>query len=365
MYALTLNHRVGASGMSSKSESPPSGSAERRSPTQADIARAARVSTATVSRVLNHSPLVREEVRGRVEQAMARLGYFPHGAARALASNRSFTIGAILPTLNNAIFANGINAFEAILARSRYTLLLAVSHYNARTEATLVRRLLERGIDGLMLVGNDHSRKTYESLRRAAKPYVNTWAFDPARGHANIGFSNRVAIAQVVDHLVGLGHRRIGMLAGITAGNDRARERLEGVRERLAAHGLALAEGATVEIPYSVRAARRTLAEMIEQDALPSAMVCGNDVIALGVLFEALDRGIRVPEDLSVTGFDDLPIVEHVRPALTTVQVPARRMGDAAAQALVEACEKGVPVRSLELEATLLLRATTAPPATP
>ncbi len=336
-----------------------------RRPTQADIARAAKVSTATVSRVLNASPLVRHEVRRRVERAIKRHGYFPHGAARALASNRSFTIGAVIPTLSNAIFASGIHAFEARLAQANYTILLAVSNYSPQAEAIQVQRLLERGIDALMLVGNDHTAPTFVQLRRAAKAYVNTWTFDPDSAHPNVGFSNRKAIAQVADHLVSLGHRDIGMLAGITSGNDRARERVEGLREALAGYGLPLAPQWLTEVPYSIAAARRAFGQMADRGRLPSALVGGNDVIALGALFEAVERGIAVPQDLSITGFDNLSLVEHIRPALTTVHLAAEEMGTAAAEALLIALESGRPVQSRELEARLLVRATTAPPSSP
>ena len=337
----------------------------KRLPTLADIASAAKVSTATVSRVLNRSNLVRPDLRIRVEKAIDGLGYFPHGAARALASNRSFTIGAVIPTLNNAIFASGINAFSAALTARDYTLLLAVSDYSLAIEADEVRRLLERGIDGLLLVGNAHSLTTYEALQRAGTVYINTWIYEPDCDHPNVGFSNRRAIAQVADHLVNLGHRYIGMLAGVTAGNDRARDRLFGLEEALAGHGLALAERATREVAYSVRDARDALAALVQSDCLPTALVCGNDVIALGVLFEALERNIRVPEDLSITGFDNLPIVEHIRPRLTTVHVPAEQMGTLAAEALLSALDARTAVGSREVEASLLVGETTGPPARP
>lgn len=333
----------------------------RRGPTQADIARVAKVSTATVSRVLNESPLVRPAVRKRVEKAIEKLGYFPHGAARALASNRSFTIGAVIPTLGNAIFANSVNALEARLAESNFTLLLAVSNYSLEAETIQVRRLLERGIEGLMLIGNDHLPQTYKALRRAGIAYVNTWNYDPAAGHPNVGFSNRKAVAELADHIVSLGHTSIGMLAGITDGNDRARDRLEGLREALARRGITLESGATEELPYSIPVARAAMARLIESGNLPSALLCGNDVIALGVLFEAAEHGIRIPEDLSVAGFDNLPLVEHIRPALTTVHVPSDEMGSLAADMLLEALRLGRRPRSVELEAMLLVRETTGP----
>ena len=337
--------------------------ADRHGPTQSDIARVAGVSTATVSRVLNGSPLVRPALRTRIEAVIAELDYFPHAAARALASRRSYTIGAVIPTLNNAIFAACVNAFERKLEADRYTLLVAVSNYDQSTEAVQVKRLVERGVEGVLLVGNAHSDRVYEMLARARIPFVNTWAFDPRQRHPNIGFSNREAALLLADHLLALGHRQIGMIAGITEGNDRARERLQAVRDRLAADGLALDPEATMEADYSIRAGREALARLVEADRLPTALIAGNDVIALGLLFEARDRNIPVPERLSITGFDNLPLTEHIRPAITTVDVPAVAMGEAASAALLSAIKRGGRPRSRKLDAPLLVRETTAPPA--
>ena len=333
----------------------------KRQATQLDVARMAGVSTATVSRVINRSPLVKPEVRQRIEAIIARVGYYPHAAARALASNRTYIIGAVIPTLNNAIFAATINALERELQAVDYTLLVAVSNYDLHSEETQVRRLLERGVEGLFLVGNEHTDALYQALRRAKATYVNTWVFDPHQRRPNIGFSNRVAARALVDHLVGLGHCAIGMIAGIGAGNDRARDRLAAVKERLAEQGLSLAF--ETQVPYAIKDSREVLAQLIERDKLPTALICGNDVIALGVLFEALERGVPVPERLSITGFDNLPLTEHIRPTITTVNVPAEEMGTAAAHALLSAIAKGERVRSREIPASLLVRETTAPPA--
>jgi len=333
-----------------------------KQPTQLDIARYSGVSTATVSRVLNGSPLVKPKLREKVEKAIAELGYYPHAAARALASNRTFTLGAVIPTLNNAIFAACTNAFEREVQGSNYTLLVAVSNYDLGAEETLVRRLLERGVEGLLLIGNDHSEAVYRLLERTRTIYVNTWAWEPARQLPNIGFSNRRAGAALADHLVGLGHSRIGLISGIAEGNDRVRERAIGVRQRLAEHGLELEEAATTEIAYSVGEGRRVLGELVDAGRLPTALICGNDVIALGVLLEAMERKIPVPGALSITGFDNLPLTEHIRPALTTIDVPAAAMGHLAAKAILSAIASGVPVASQELEAPLLVRETTAPP---
>ncbi len=329
---------------------------------QADIARAAKVSTATVSRVLNNSPLVREEVRARVSRAMDRLGYFPHGAARALVLKRSWTIGAVVPTLDSDIFARGINALMNRLRDNEYTLIVSSSDYSLETETKLIRRLLERGVDGIFLVGAERRPEALDLLKRSGKPFVNAYISGPANSGPTIGFSNREAAAAIVDHLVGLGHRRIGMLAGITKGNDRAAERLAGVRARLKHHGLKLDPAFTFELPYTFQAARVAFGELVQGGNLPTAIICGNDILAMGVLFEAATRGVKIPKQLSLVGFDNHPMTAHFRPSLTTIDVPADKMGEIAADALVAAIADEAPIRNVVLNAPLLVRGTTAEP---
>ncbi len=329
--------------------------------TLADIARAAGVSTATVSRVLNAPDLVSGSLKERVEHAVKSLGYVRHGAARALASRRSFTVGAVIPTLDNAIFASGVGAFEARLTELGYTLLISVSNYSLEHEAEQVRRLLERGVDGIMLVGLEHDPATYTLLERANIPAVNTWAFDPDAPQLMAGFNNFDAARAITRYLIDLGHKRIAMAAGITEGNDRAMARVNGVKAELKAHGLSLEDDLLVECLYSIAAGRRALGNLMERHEPPTAIIAGNDVIALGLLFEAAHRGIAIPDTLSITGFDNLPITGQVSPALTTLNVPSRDMGARAADLLLDAIAGG-ETRSIELETSIIARATTGPP---
>lgn len=329
--------------------------------TLADIARTAGVSTATASRALNAPDRVSTDLRDRVEEAVRSLGYVRHGAARALASRRSHTIGAVIPTLNNAIFAAGVGAFEARLTEAGYTLLIAVSNYSLENEARQVRKLLERGVDGIMLVGIEHHDETYALLERSRLPHVNTWTSIETDAHLTIGFDNAAAARTIAGHLISLGHTRIAMAAGITAGNDRAQARVDGVRAELAAHGLSLDQAHLLECPYSIASGREALNVLMQQSPTPTAIVAGNDVIALGLMFEATRRGMKIPSDLSITGFDNLPIAEHVAPALTTINVPSLDMGTQAASLLVDAIE-GLETASVELETSIVVRDTTAPP---
>ena len=209
-------------------------------PRLADVARAAGVSLATASRALSEPGMVRDDTRGRVEQAVAMLGYVPHGAARALATSRTRTIGAVFPPVDNPIFAGATHALAQELAAAGYTLLLASYDYDLGDELAAVRALVGRGADGMVLVGLDHRPETLAVLERAGVPWEITWSLDESGRHHCIGFSHRSASIRVTQHLLDLGHREIAVIAGDTKRNDRARERLAGVKDALAARGVKL-----------------------------------------------------------------------------------------------------------------------------
>ena len=328
-----------------------------------DVAQAAGVSTATVSRVLNNPDGVRPPLRQAVEAQIARLGYVRHGAARALASRRSDTIGAVIPTLDSAIFAAGVNALEARLRELGYSLFLAVSNYRPDQELAQVRNLVERGIDGLVLVGLRHEAALATLLAQQKVPHVATWAHDPESPYPCVGFDNAAAAAQIGRHLLDLGHRRVAMLAGLRKNNDRAEDRVRGLADAMAERDLSLAERDILQCPYEIAEGRSGAAELLSRPRAerPTAIVCGNDVLALGCLFECRDRGIAVPGEVSVTGFDNLPLAAHISPGLTTVNVPSQEMGRRAAEFLVGRLAGDQGPDKIKMETDLIIRGTTGP----
>ena len=333
-------------------------------PTLQDIATAAGVSTATVSRVLNRPDDVRPALREKVEAQIRSAGYVRHGAARALASAKSFTMGAVIPTLESAIFSTDVNAMQHRLDENGYTLLLAVTNYDPAHELRQVRQLIERGIDGMILVGYDHLPETINLLERHQCPYVMTWNYREQASGPCVGFDNIAAMIELTNHLLDLGHRRFAMIAGITAGNDRARDRILGVRQALSARGLELPERLIIEKPYEVWEGRLGLRALLSDrsEDRPTAVVCGNDVLAIGAMLEAQQMGLSVPKDLSVVGFDDLPISESLIPPLTTIRIPSRRMGKCAAEYLLDYLAGNTVAQQVELPTQLMVRRTTAAP---
>jgi LacI family transcriptional regulator len=332
-------------------------------PTISDVARRAKVSTATVSRAVNAPDSVREELRARVEAAIAQLGYVPHAGARTLKSRRTGTIGAIFPTVDNAIFAKAIDALQRRLAEADHQLLIATSGYDPAVEESQALNLLTRGADALVLCGCAQRPGLLSRLKARGVPVVHVMSWPLPPGLAGMGFDNARAMRQVVRYLLDLGHRRIAMLAGVTRDNDRAAARVRGVREALAAAGLSLPANRLVERAYGLAPAREGLRQLMEATPAPTAIVCGNDVLALGALLEAQHLGLDVPRELSIVGFDDLEMASHMQPALTTVHVPAEAMWRRAAECSLAMVRGEAPAHDHEVEVSLVVRGSTAPPA--
>jgi LacI family transcriptional regulator len=336
----------------------------RKTAKLADVARAARVSTATVSRALTLPHKVKPATASRIQQAVQTLGYVAHGAARALASRRTRTIGAVIPTLDNVIFANTVHALQKSLDDAGYMLLIASHECDAEVEMRVTRTLLERGVDGLVLLGTTHDPGLLEMMDMHQIPYVLTWALDASGRLPCVGFDNRAAGLCIARHLLELGHREFAMISGITAGNERARGRQDGVREALAERGLDLPSRRVVERPYTLSGGRDGLREVLDRDERPTAVICGNDVLAIGALAECHERGVAVPGQISITGFDDMEIAAVVTPALTTVHFPTGELGALAAQHLLARLRGDSFELRRELPVELVVRASTAPPRT-
>ena len=321
-------------------------------PTLEDVASHAGVSTATVSRCLNTPEKVVDQTREKVLSAVDELGYTPHFGGRALASRKTNTAGAVIPTMDNAIFAAALQAFQKELASAGMTLLVASSDYSPTHEFEQIRALVERGADGLLLIGADRPRASYDYLNKRRIPYVVAWTCQSDQAECCVGFDNRLASMRMADHVMAHGHRDIAMISGMTEGNDRAAERVQGVRDALNAAGIDPDSLRIVEVNYSLNAAARALDSLLDPGPQPTAVICGNDVLAAGAVARAKERGLAVPHDISIVGFDDIELASVVEPQLTTVHVPHRRMGIAAAKCLLEMkeLERTVPGREFTTE---------------
>ncbi len=325
-------------------------------PTLDDVAKAAGVSTATVSRCLNLPDRVAKATLDRVMRSIDELGYTPNFGARVMAARRTRTIGAIIPTMENAIFARGIQAFQEELRTLGYMLLISSNAYDPAVEKDQIRALVARGADALLLIGHDREPDIYQYLERQDVPILVAWTYSKDHDQPSVGFDNRKSMSGLVSHIIGLGHERIAVISGITKGNDRAQLRLAGIRDGLRDHGRDPDGIRVIETPYGIQNGADAFDALMADDPRPTVVMCGNDVLAVGALRRAQEIGLRVPEDVSITGFDDIEIARIVTPSLTTVHVPHREMGRKAAIELVRILEHESDGVSVKLDATLQLR---------
>ena len=321
-----------------------------------DVARLAGVSLGSASRSLSVPREVRPDTLERVQRAVAQLGYVRNGAAQALASRRTKTIAAIYPTLDNPIFAVSIQSLQQTLWGLGYQVLVASHDYEPAREVDLLRAIVERGVDGIVLVGTDHADAVYDLQRQYGLPYVLSWAVDETRPGQCVGFSYLDAAQRMAGLVVERGHMRIALCPGIADGNERVRARIEGTRAALKAHGLVLREDWIVERPFTFEGGRSAVAQLFGTTDRPTALICGTDIQAVGAIGECRDRGIRVPDELSITGSDDIELANLVEPRLTTVHVPTSEIGRLSAERIVSLIEGRALGETRPLKTTLTVR---------
>ncbi len=332
-------------------------------PRLSDVAREAGVSLGAASKALSQPDAVRQRTLTTVRRAVEKLGYIPSDSARALASRSTRLIGIVLPTINNPVFAAFVHVLQKELAASDYQLLALAHEYDLAVEGTFVKRLIRRGVDGLILIGHDHDQTTIDMLEKVALPYLLTWSTDESVKRGLVGFSNRRAMHAVIDHLAALGHRSLGVLIGETAHSERARWRLIGIEEAAEANGMAITAVETV--PLSIDGGRAGFHHLAPLSKGITALVCATDIVAAGALDAAKKSGVDVPRQLSITGFDDVDFAQLLTPALTTVHIPISDMATHVS-ATILAIIAHMPVPDMiELPTSLVPRESTAPALSP
>ncbi|NEZ04865.1 LacI family transcriptional regulator [Wenzhouxiangella sp. XN201] len=335
-----------------------------------EVAELSGVSIKTVSRVLNNEPNVRPATRAKVEKAVEALDYSPHPSARGLAGTRSRMIGLIYDNPSpNYLFQATSGALQASEAAGYGVSLLAPEQDDPDLAGSITRFLSQSRVDGLLLIPPiGDVPEVIDALDRLDLPYARVAPLDGRPG-IGVAIDDRMAAAMVVEHLTGLGHDRIGFVTG-PANHGAASARLEGYRMGLARAEIDYDPELVFEGRFDLESGRRAAAYFLDMTQRPTAIFASNDEMAAGLLQVALDRGCRVPEQLSVAGYDDTPISRAVWPALTTVRQPIRPMVYRATELLLDAIVRrqsppGQSTRGVEVfEAPLVVRATTAPPGT-
>jgi LacI family gluconate utilization system Gnt-I transcriptional repressor len=321
---------------------------------------AARVGTSaiTVSRVLNTPHLVSEELRAQIESAIEELGYMPNRAARALASARSDSVAVLIPSLSNTVFTRLLEGVRDVLHGAGYRALIGDTRYSNEEEESLLRAYLEHAPDGILITGVDQTPATRRLLEKSRIPVVHMMEVSEAAPYC-VGLRQFDAGRTLTTHLLERGYRRIGFLGAQL--DPRVMERFAGYRAALQQAGLPYAAGEILDpTPSSIGLGSTLLDRLLRQAPDCDALFCCNDDLAHGVLFECQRRGIRVPDQLAVAGFNDLEASAWSCPSLTTIATPRYEIGHAAAAMLLQLMkgETPYPARA-DLGFTLVVREST------
>ena len=330
-----------------------------------DVAKSAGVSTATVSRVLSTTAAVAPATRRKVMAAVERLGYAPNATAKNLRMLRTRRLLVTVPDISRPLFSLILQGIEETAHGEGYAVLLGDTQYDQGREERYAQMLQAKEADGLIFLGRKLS-KGVEGLVRSADgggraPVVNALGFVPQFGIPSVQIDNKAAAVEAMDHLYRLGHRHIGLVTGpeLSYVSD---QRLRGARERAKKQG-AERHLVVVNGDFSVDSGVVAGERLLSRKQPPTAIFCLNDEMAMGVIHTARRRKLRIPDDLSVIGVDDIRYARYTDPPLTTVAQPMRKMGEIAVRVLLDLLNgKPAPPEQVTLPHTLVVRASTAPP---
>ncbi|RZL86550.1 MAG: LacI family transcriptional regulator [Variovorax sp.] len=326
-----------------------------------DVARAAGVHVSTVSRALNPARrgLISEEVLKSVEAAATRLGYRPNRAAAALRTGRTHTIGVLVPDITNPVFPPILQGIEASAAARGYFVFVA-NVGDPQLAQPILARMQAQQIDGLVMAIAMRDDPLIDFIRANGMHAVMVNRADESGRLPAVVSDDRLAMKLAVDHLVALGHRRIAHLAGpqnVPTGVGRR----QGVEQAMQDHGLAAPQVVACEA-YTRESGAQAMRSLLASGPPPEAVVCCNDLVALGAYDVLRVAGLRVPEDISVTGHNDMPLVDMVDPPLTTIRLPHRELGWRAAEMLFDEIEgRALSASTVVLRPELVVRASTGP----
>lgn len=332
-----------------------------------DVARLAGVSAMTVSKALNGRDRISEETRARVLAAASELGYVANAAARSLRGGRTDILGLLVQDLSNQYFAEIVRGASEAIRERGLDLVLYTSSNDPERERQRVATLSGGVSDGLIIVAPHGSPGLLDQLQHSRVPVVliNAWN---AGDFPTVNPENMLGARAATEHLLALGHRRVGFVTGrpdspLSPERPDGVMRLTGYRQGLAAAGLPFDETLLHPGGLHLPQGREAGHALLDLPDPPTAIFAANDLCAFGVIEAARERGLRVPEDLSVVGFDDVPLAAQVQPALTTVHHPLSDLGHRAATLLLDLLSGRARERHIELPSRLIVRHSTAPPA--
>jgi len=326
-----------------------------------DVAKRAGVGIATVSRALHGSPQVSPETAARVRRVMEELGYRPNTNAQSLASGRSHMLGLVVSDITNPFFPELIKGFEDVALHSGYDVFVASTNYDPARTALCVKRMIERKIDGVAIMTSEVDPSLPDIFAKRKVPLVFLDVGEVARGVNNVKVDYAHGIAQAVEHLRALGHGRIAFISGPL--------RLESVRERRDAflkrltepRGGARPEPLVEEGNHRVEGGFKAMLRVLDRAPRTTAVIGSNDLTAIGAMRAIRKRGLHVPEDISVVGFDDIQMAQFTEPPLTTVKLVRTEVARLACEALLHSIQNPGAGVELHVSTSLVVRASTGP----
>jgi DNA-binding LacI/PurR family transcriptional regulator len=327
-----------------------------------EIARRAKVSTATVSRTINRSGAVKDATARKVWRAVSELNYYPNSHARTLVSGRSRLLGLIVSDITNPFFPELVRSFETLATQHEYDLILTSTEYLTSRMTVCLRRMLERKVDGVAIMTSEMDVGLIKELSRRGVPlvFMDVGHVGPRMSHVSIDYAH--GIRQGVEHLIELGHRRIAFISGpldLHSARTRRNAFLGVMRE----HGRPADKRLVREGTHTAEGGQKAMAALLRQSRIPTAVVCSNDWTAIGALHAILEAGLRVPEDISLVGFDDVPLASYTNPTLTSVRMSASEVGSRAFEALFRLMRPDrLEGHVYQVPTTLIVRESTAPP---
>jgi LacI family transcriptional regulator, repressor for deo operon, udp, cdd, tsx, nupC, and nupG len=328
-----------------------------------DVAKLADVSTATVSRALATPERVSPEARARVLEAIAKTGYVPNPAARTLRSQKTYMVLVVLPDLSNTFFSKILRGIEETLFEAGYGMIISDLDGSPEKEAHFAAFTAAGRVDGAILL-NGHlfgqSREGEGQPARIKIPLVAVCEAIPGADIPQIEIDNRAAAYGMTQHLASLGHRSIAYVSG-PASNILERERFQGFKDGLETAGLPFDPALVLPGDYTIEAGVRAGQDLVARPTRPTAVFCTSDEMAIGLMRTLFSAGLRVPEDISVAGFDDIEFAAVAEPPLTTIHQPRRELGQAAASALIELLQGRPSPKRIRLETELVIRDSVAP----
>jgi LacI family transcriptional regulator len=322
------------------------------------VAARARVSTATISRTINNSPLVSPETAEKVWRAIRELGYYPNTQARALVSGKSRMFGLIISDISNPFFPELVKSFEQTAMRHDYEVIVANTDYESVRMAACVRRMIERNVDGVAIMTSEIEPHLIEELERRHTPIV---FLDLGKvGHliSNISVNYAKGVQEAVYHLANLGHRRIAFISGPRSLKS-ACTRRKAFLSCLRSCGITERQRIVVEGNHRIDGGEAAMREILASDRVPTAVIASNDLTAIGALRALNEAGYRVPQDISLIGFDDILLSEFTQPPLTTVRLSREELGKKAFEALYLSSQPDSKGQEVRVDTSLVLRSST------